>query len=261
MTNNKVTIGTTSKQQNNVIVQKITRHVEIFLLFWVNESDPAVKMFSESAQTRMKNIKKASWFDEKVHKVHCPPIQSIQEVKTVVSAWINKYGGKDKAQVKEVGIFSHAALDGPISVYTANTPSVPDCSCQMAITGGWDNIDFNWVRKDALCVFYGCNSGHKNGFSQKISALGNFKDVSVWGQSTSTFPSFYPDKRKTTLDRASNLVWDLEPTYMVGGNENEGYLAIISLTGIDINPLNYFLNGEYKGTSHQGMFNDHRGKI
>ncbi|HCM1914851.1 TPA: hypothetical protein N3A33_000697 [Salmonella enterica subsp. salamae serovar 28:r:e,n,z15] len=77
----------------------------------------------------------------------------------------------------------------------------------------------------------------------------------------STFLSFYPDKRKTTLDRASNLVWDLEPTYMVGGNENEGYLAIISLTGIDINHLNYFLNGEYKRESRQGMFNDYTRKI
>lgn len=36
MTNNKVTTGVTSKQQNNIIVQKITRHVEIFLLFLVN---------------------------------------------------------------------------------------------------------------------------------------------------------------------------------------------------------------------------------
>ncbi|EMW0955697.1 TPA: hypothetical protein R6W42_003650 [Citrobacter freundii] len=239
MDDKKVTKGVTAKN-NNVITQKITRHVEIFLLLWVNESDAAVKMFSESAQTRMKNIKKASWFDEKVHKVHCPPVQSIQEIKIVVSAWINKYGGKEKARVKEVGIFSHAALDGPISIYTANMPSVPDCSCQMAITGGWDDIDFNWVRKDALCVFYGCNSGHKNGFSQKISALENFKDVTIWGQSTSTFPSSYPDKRKTTLDRASNLVWDLEPTYMVGGNDNEGYLAIMSLTGIDIKSSELF---------------------
>ncbi|ECJ4505413.1 TPA: hypothetical protein N3A08_001836 [Salmonella enterica subsp. salamae serovar 9,46:z4,z24:z39:z42] len=96
MTNNKVTTGVTSKQQNNIIVQKITRHVEIFLLFWVNESDPAVKMFSESAQTRMKNIKKASWFDEKVHKVHCPPIQSIQEVKKLFLHGLINMGEKIK---------------------------------------------------------------------------------------------------------------------------------------------------------------------
>lgn len=259
-----MTIGLTDKQANNILNQKITRPVELFLLFWVDEDDPGRKMFSESAQTRMRNIKNSSWYNENIHKVHCPPIQAIHEIKTITTAWIDKYGGGDKAHIREIGVFSHAALDGPISVYTANIPSVSDCKCQMDIPNGWDAIDFNWAKENAICVFYGCNSGHKDGFSQKISALSNFKNVMIWGQSTSTFPSFFPDKRKTTLDRSYDFCldigWDAGPTYMVGGNDKEGYSAVISGIGVDVNPLNFFMNGKYKGTSHQGVFNDHRNK-
>lgn len=256
----KITSGTTSKEQGHVVTQRITRHIQLYLLFWVDEEDSGRRMFSESAQTRMMNIKNSTWFDEAIHKVYCPPIQALHEIKNIISAFINKHGGRDKAYVSEVGIFSHAALDGPITIYSENIPPVPNYSIQMAIPNGWDAIDFNWAKKASMCVFYGCNSGHVNGFAHEISRLKNFQGVFVWGQSTSTYPSFFPDKRKITLDQVSGLVWDFEPTYMVGGNENEGVMAMASLTGIDINPPNYFLDGEYKGTNHQGVFNDHRTK-
>lgn len=152
MSADKVTIAVTSKQTNSIFNQKITRPVELFLLFWVDEDDSGRKMFAESAQTRMENIKGSSWYDDKIHKVHCPAIQAIHEIKTITTAWINKYGGKDKAYIRENGIFSHAALDGPISVFTENIPPVPDCKCQMAIPKGWDTIDFNWTKK-IPCVF------------------------------------------------------------------------------------------------------------
>ncbi|WP_096924617.1 hypothetical protein [Escherichia coli] len=101
----KVTTGTTKAQENNIITQQITRPKELFLLFWINEDDKGKKMFSEASQTRLKNIKRAPWYDENIHKVHCPPIQAFHEIKTIVSEWIDKYGGRDKVTIREVGVF------------------------------------------------------------------------------------------------------------------------------------------------------------
>jgi hypothetical protein len=258
MSDKKTTLGKTSTATNNIVHQKITRHTELFLLFWVDEEDSGRKMFSEAAQTRLKNIKESSWFNDTIHKVHCPPIQAFHEMKNIISFWINKYGGKSKAHIREIGIFSHAALDGPISIHTANNPPVPGYDIQMAIPNGWDSIDFNWTKENAICVFYGCNSGHLDGFSQKISSLNNYKDVTIWGQTSSTYPSFFPDRRITSLSRSLDFDWDFGYTYMVGGNPNEGTLAMTLDAGIPVNPLNFFSNGVFKGASHQGYYNDHR---
>lgn len=215
-------------------------------------------MISEACQTRIQNIKRAFWYDENLHKVHCPPIQAYHEIKTIVTSWIDKYGGKDKAKVREIGIFSHSGSDGPISYCTPNIPSIPSWSGQMEISGGWDAIDFNWKEKDSICVFYGCNSGRdsSNGFALRISAQKNFQNVAVWGQSTSSFPSFKPDIRITTPARAMDTGWDIGPTYMVGGNINEGSEAIFGPYPY-ANPMNYFINGVKNGSDKQGAFNNH----
>ncbi|WP_350583434.1 hypothetical protein, partial [Pseudomonas sp. HY2-MNA-CIBAN-0224] len=54
--------GTTKSTPNNNKKVKISPPIELFLLFWVDEWDSGTKMFSESAQTRLKNIKKSSWY-------------------------------------------------------------------------------------------------------------------------------------------------------------------------------------------------------
>jgi hypothetical protein len=51
-------IAKTSTQENNIHHIKITRKKQLFLLFWIAEEDKAKKLFSEAAQTRLKNIKK-----------------------------------------------------------------------------------------------------------------------------------------------------------------------------------------------------------
>lgn len=259
----KVTTGTTKAQGDNIITQQITRPKELFLLFWINEDDKGEKMFSEASQTRLKNIKRASWYDENIHKVHCPPIQAFHEIKTIVSEWIDKYGGRDKVTVREVGVFSHSAtLHGPICYDTPNIPPAPGWSIQMGISGGWDSIDFNWKSNCAMCVFYGCNSGHDipEGFALRISQLKNFQNVAIWGQSASSFPSFEPNIRITTPARSMNTGWDVGQTYMVGGGPGEGSKAI---TGPHPNArfMNKFINGVKVGSNHQGVFNDHKSKV
>ncbi|EKT1335384.1 hypothetical protein QDW80_004563 [Salmonella enterica] len=128
----------------------------------------------------------------------------------------------------------------------------------MDIAGGWDAINFNWKNNDAICVFYGCNSGHNKpqGFALRISAQKNFQNVTVWGQSTSSFPSFEPDIRVTTPARSMNTGWDVGPTYMVGGNVGEGKTAMLGPYPA-ANPMNYFKNSVFIGSGHQGAFNNH----
>lgn len=91
----------------------------------------------------------------------------------------------------------------------------------------------------------------------RLSSLDNFKEVIVWGQSTSSFPSFEPHIRVTTLARSTNTGWDMGPTYMVGGKGGEGSSAILGPYPA-ATPLNFFCNGIHLGESHQGAFNDHR---
>ncbi|MBJ9902068.1 hypothetical protein I5703_05205, partial [Acinetobacter bereziniae] len=55
----QISIARTSTQENNTQHVKITRKKQLFLLFWVAEEDKGKSLFSESAQTRMKNIKRS----------------------------------------------------------------------------------------------------------------------------------------------------------------------------------------------------------
>lgn len=81
----------------------------------------------------------------------------------------------------------------------------------MDIIGGWDSIDFNWSN-NAMFVMYGCRTSYASddsgqGFASKLSLLDNFKDVNVWGQTESTYPSYFPDIRTTSIMRSINIGW------------------------------------------------------
>lgn len=287
----------------NTVEVKISRPKELILLFWVDEEDKQLAessngdfygksdrtLFSESAQTRMQNIKKSDWYNENIHMIHCSPIKAFHEIKIIVDNYIKKYGGKEKIKTREIGIFSHAANDGPACYETPNIPPLPSNKNQMNILGGWDSIDFNWkndAKKPPLCIFYGCNTGkNPDGFAHRISKLSNFKDVVIWGQSTYSYPSFFPDYRVITVARAladkampelvkkgANTIWDISGyTYMVGGRSGDGKKAlyILSPNGVKLTReqlksyppavvMKYFKNSSYMGQTHQGVFNDHR---
>jgi hypothetical protein len=233
----------------------------LHLLFYVSEEHKGKFMISESAQTRLQNIKKQSWFDDNIYKAFCIPIQSIDEIITQVSAIIKKHGGKEIAIVQEIGVFSHAGGDGPISYNKKITTCPVDEKWphQMAMCG-WEKIEVTWSKAPKM-VFYGCNTANINwnNFSLNISNLANFKDVEVWGQSSSSFPSFYPDKRHTSGARSTGdngMGWDVAETYQVAGNASEGWKAL--LYPIPVNPLNVYKNGTLIKSTHQGIFNDHR---
>ncbi len=249
---------------------------ELILLYWVD--DRGANMMSESAQTRMNNIKKSNWFNTKAHLIHCPPVQRIDEIITITKNWINKYGGADLVATREVGVFSHSGPDGPLC-YAKSIENYPldEKKRQMSLEG-WGKIEFNWKKYDAICVFYGCRSGLLNGqsFAKNISMLLNYADVDVWGQGASSYPSFYPDYRVTTGLRVTGYGWSLMgdcQTYMVGCGKGKGFDALY--TGSESNnvnkltilgltkypkaiPMNKYKNGKHIQSSHQGIFNDHR---
>jgi len=256
---------------------------ELFLLFWVKDGDVGQKLFAKAAQTRLNNIKRESWYDPEIHKVHAPPIQTLNEVQGIIKGWTKHYGGKTRIKTREIGFFSHAGNDGPVTHAGNNPPLHRDYSKQMAIKGGWDSIDFNWKDSDTRFVIYGCSS--KN-FAKNVSGLGNFTGVETAGQSTSSYASMYPDYSVVSPVRAASgnitglamlaglphiPVWDTrENTYMIareGGlgwkstsfNENKDKLNEKFLQDYPVAlPMFFYKNGHYIKASHQGIFNDHR---
>lgn len=256
---------------------------ELFLLFWVKDGDIGQKLFAEAAQTRMNNIKRTPWYDEKIHKVHCPPIQTLNEVQGIIKRWTKYYGGKTRIKTREIGFFSHAGNDGPIT-HAGNYPPLNSVYAgQMAVKGGWNSIDFNWQESDTRFVIYGCSS---HNFAKNISRLENFSGVETAGQSTSSYSSMYPDYAVISPVRAAagNItgiaklatlphisVWDMrENTYMIareGGKgwdsttfkPHKGNLSKKALRSYPIAlPMFFYKDGKYIKASHQGVFNDHR---
>jgi len=257
-------------------ISGIKEDVFLFLLFFIDEDHKGKLMISEACQTRLKNIKKLSWYEDKKYKAFSIPIQSVDEILDQIPLIIKKHSENDKKRVviAEIGVFSHAGGDGPIS-YNKKVTICPEPNYkQQMLMCGWEQIDVLWSPSGKF-VFYGCNTGNNGGvfnnFVENISKLSNFKDIEIWGQSTSSFPSFYPDYRVTTIARSTGsngLGWDVGETYQVAGNAGEGSKAI-TYTGKDkteeelkkfpkANNLNVYKNGALIKSSHQGVFNDHR---
>jgi hypothetical protein len=265
---------------------KIKENLILFLIFFIDEDHHGKYMISEAAQTRLQNIKKNDWYDDEKYKAHCIPIQSVDEIIGQTAAIIKKNESKN-VLIAEMGVFSHAAGDGPIS-YNKRITIYPEPESKMQmLLPGWQLIKVKWT-KAAKCIFYGCNTGNNKGkyknFAENISNLPNFKEVEVWGQSTFSFPSFYPDYRVTSAARSidgehskgmveSGLGWDLRgKTYQVAGNSGEGQKALSFRPDKDTlsnealkegeypkaNPMNCYKNGTLIKSSHQGIFNDHR---
>ncbi len=237
---------------------------KLYLLFFVDEDHKGKKMLAEAAQTRLQNIKRKPWYDDNMHKAFCIPIQSIDEIITQVTAIINNHGGKEMVLVQEIGVFSHAGGDGPISYEkeVVDCPADPNWKHQMAMCG-WEKVDAPWSTENPICVFYGCNTGNtsplRNNFALNISNLSNFENVEIWGQSTFSFPSLFPHRRKTTVDRSippDGYGW-AGPTYMVGGNPNEGASALLLPLGTTVTPFNVYKNGTHVKSTDQGAFNSH----
>jgi hypothetical protein len=236
---------------------------ELFLQFYITgytrHHGDDDKMFHEAAQTRMNNIKNTKDFDPKKHKVYNIPIQDLTEILNEVEIKIKINGGKSFAKIREIGIFSHSALDGPIGSRGIRGRTQIKAS-------KFASVDYNWIDgKSKRFIMHGCNSAntHKS-FAQKISKESAFKDVEIWGQTTSSFPSFFPDKRISSYARDKfHLGYEIDGgggrTYMVAGDGGEGAKAVLPTTDdATMNPMGVYKNGSLIKNTNQGEFNDHR---
>ncbi|NHB59050.1 hypothetical protein G9F32_13665 [Acinetobacter sp. 194] len=260
--NDSTTSNGMTTPEGNQVTQKITRKKLLFLFFWIAEEDKAKNVFSESAHTRMKNIKRTNWFDESIHKIHCPPVHKFSEFQSITDYWVNQYGGKSQVSVKEIGIFSHAAPDGPI-IYndSINHPDrVPylrrdgTYSYTQLNLNGWSKLNFYWHSSNPRITFFGCNTAHATkSFALEISKRPNFKNVEVGGQQKSSFPSFYPDIRSTSFLRNADKTWFEGHTYMVSTDADKGAQA--TLLWVNATPMKFYKNGSYLYEKTQNFFN------
>ena len=253
----------TSTQENNTQHVKITRKKQLFLLFYTTDNSRGDDLMYFSAKTRRFNIEKASWFDKDIHLVFSIPIQDIAEIITTVSSSINKRGGVGKVEVKEISIFSHAWYDGP----TGSAPCTVDpvSEKQMALSG-WSTINAQWA-PTARFVMFGCNTASDDKdvrvFAKDLSECSNFQNVQVWGQTGPAKPSFYPDKRDSSVLRNMGTGWTVNTTYMVASTPGDGFAATrgVPLFSPPALPMKKFINGVLIETALQNQFNDHRNNV
>ncbi len=235
----------------------------IYMLFYV-EGYRGSTDFAAAAYTRKKDIENSDSFNKEKDIVIVNKIQDISDLKDIIESIINDYSSQ-YGQTAEFSIWSHAEYDGPTG--SVPTSSFPLDKKQMTIEG-WSNINFNWAN-NAEANFFGCKTGADNNikcFSRTISSLDNFKDVSVYGQTTSSFPSKYVDFRKTPSSYFKEYIGKhgsitvFHRMYYVGGERFRDHLKPIydylfykwtvhpmrgSKNGIDFT-TNHFQNGDKK---------------
>ena len=210
------------------------------------------------------------WYDSRIHQVHCPNITSFSQIQTSIDYWIEKYGGINKIAMREISFFSHSGLQGPI-IYGAYKHDPKEILIQIASgkhqqmkMDNWQQLIYHWHERSGNRLnFFGCRSGLSEGsklsFAMQISSASNCLNVTVSGQLSYSYPSFYPDKRYTSVARSLGTGWGVGPTYMVassGGNGDEA-LKIPPNKAIT-NKMGFFVNGQKIGDYYQSIFNDHR---
>jgi len=199
---------------------------DIYILFYTSGNNRGDEMFRAAALTRQRDIQRSGTFDPAKDKVVVLAVQDMASIQKSVNNVVETYSAK-YGQTAEFGIWSHAGTDGPTG--TVPTSSYPLDEKQMT-TEGWSQINFNWVNdgNGAKAGFYGCKTGvasdDKVSFATRISALSNFENVSVLGQTSSAYPSMYTNYRANSEQGSGNFILKetestiyFSPTYMVGG--------------------------------------------
>lgn len=211
----------------------------IYMLFYTagNPDKDTDAMFKAAAETRKNDIISQSFYNAECDKIIVKGISDMSKIGEEVANIVRQYSAK-YGKTKEFSIWSHSGTDGPIG--TERTSQFGLEEVQMTLTG-WGKIQFNWA-ENSSAYFYGCRSGvRENGasFSTKISSLQNFRNVDVYGQNSYSFPSRYTNCRKPSL----GMLWGRfdYPTYMVGGNKNDGKKAF--LQGVPVPSMRKSRNG------------------
>ncbi|RZJ72575.1 DUF6443 domain-containing protein [Flavobacterium sp.] len=149
-------------------------------------------------------------------------VKDLASIKTDAESFIAKNSEK-YGKTKEFGVWSHAGTDGPVGTAETSKNALSLMENRQMSLEGWADIKFNWA-ENARAFFYGCQtsvdpSGEKKGFTTEVSGLSNFKDVSVFGQTSYTYPSMYANSRRPSSNQLNGIFGKKgEPTYIVAGN-------------------------------------------
>lgn len=213
----------------------------IYMLFYTvgNKDEEADRMFKAAAETRKQDIMKSKEFDSSKDIVILSSISNLGSLGDIVNNIIDTYSEK-YGKTAEFGFWSHSAFDGPAGTKTTSHDLTGNNQMSME---GWGKINFNW-EENASAYFYGCRSGvpSKSGvsFTTNLSRQENFHNVSIYGQTSYSYPSKYTNIRET----ATNMLFGhfSYPTYMVGGYKKNGHLAYLSI--IPALPMRRSVNGK-----------------
>jgi len=235
---------------------------DIYILFATTGNHRGDAMMSAAADTRQRNIENSKFFDPAKDKVVVLQVQDMSQIKTMVEQTVSTYS-QQYGQTREVGIFSHGGWQGP----TGSVPTSQDATSEGAFqmkAEGWAKIDFNWVDNSASFTMYGCNTGNDlnrektqwiGSFARALSKLPNFDNIQVAGQSSSAFPSFYPNVRETNVARSlyPSIGFSVGDTYMVGGNQGEAANSMwfAPMAAPAANPMNVYKEGQKVGSGIQ----------
>ena len=229
---------------------------DIYMLFYVTGNKGGDGMFSAAAETRKKELESIKGFNPEKDIVLMFELKDIGQMKDIVENAVNTYS-EQYGRTAEVGVWSHAGWDGPIGSEPTTGGNALD-DWQMTLNG-WNEINFNWS-ENANMVFYGCNTGNDyyggewvGSFSRDISSLSNYKDVNVWGQQTSAYPSSSPYLRATNMARTFGYGYGIGSTYMVGGNAHQGIQSLWFMPGAypAANRMNVYKNGRFVRSAFQ----------
>jgi RHS repeat-associated protein len=205
---------------------------DIHLLFYTKgNTKSADAMFRAAALTRQYDVEHSAGFDPSKDKVVVVGISDISDVISQTHSLVKKLS-PTYGKTTEFGIWSHAALDGPVGSVSASKYQLDEVGGgnQMNMKG-WGSINFNWG-KNATAAFYGCRTGvgGKESFSSRISGLPNFKNVKVLGQSNYAYPSLYTNYKdnggKTSPSDFSLFKPNIKIDYRPSGLDNYPGLSI-----------------------------------
>ncbi len=225
---------------------------DIYMFFGVKDEkkEEDTRLFWQAALTRAKDLLKSGKIGDGDIAI-MKQVDDIGNIENEVESTVDKYSEKF-GKTKEFGVWSHSGTDGPVgSVKTSGKHQLDGKQMTME---GWSNIDFNWS-ENATAGFYGCRSGvDKNGeetsFTSRISALSNFKDVTVLGQTGYSFPSKYRNIRRPSYRQTIGKHG--YPTYLVGGMPLIARFTSINLkTNFNAYKMRKSKNGKTIGLTHQ----------
>jgi RHS repeat-associated protein len=232
---------------NNPIVFVDPNGEDVYLYYWVKSDDKEDNsMFFNAALTRaLDALNSGEMKDGDVYR-----ISAVEDLGTLGDKVANdvKELSPQYGATREFGLWSHSGkLDGPKGSVNTSGPDAVDKK-HMSVEG-WGKINFNWATDGPTKAgFYGCNTGRdpdgdgpKASFTTNLSAQKNFKDVFVWGQTSSSYPSMYTDVRENNAKMIDGN-FEKQAVYMVAAG-SLGIYGRYFPTSTPANPMRISRNG------------------